>query len=45
MVVLAGFSRLRRLHHRHLRAKPAEQAAFVTELWALLEDCPEDWEL
>jgi transposase len=39
-----GF-RLRRLRHRHVRAKPAEQGAFVTELQALLEDWPEDWEL
>jgi transposase len=37
--------RLRRLRHRHLRAKPEEQEAFVTELEALLEDWPEDWEL
>jgi transposase len=39
-----GF-RLRRLRHRHLRAKPEEQAAFGTELETLLEDWPEDWEL
>jgi Winged helix-turn helix len=39
-----GF-RLRRLRHRHLRAKPEEQEAFVTELEALLEEWPEDWEL
>jgi transposase len=39
-----GF-RLRRLRHRHLRAKPEEQVAFVTELEELLEDWPEDWEL
>jgi DDE superfamily endonuclease/Winged helix-turn helix len=39
-----GF-RLRRLRHRYLRAKPEEQEAFVTELEALLEEWPEDWEL
>jgi transposase len=39
-----GF-RLRRLRHRHLRAKIEEQEAFVTELEALLEDRSEDWEL
>jgi DDE superfamily endonuclease/Winged helix-turn helix len=39
-----GF-RLRRLRHRHLRAKPDEQAAFVSELEVLLEEWPEDWEL
>jgi hypothetical protein len=39
-----GF-RLRRLRHRHLKAKPAEQAAFVAELEELLMDWPEDWEL
>jgi transposase len=39
-----GF-RLRRLRHRHLRAKREEQEAFVTELETLLEDWPEDWEL
>jgi hypothetical protein len=39
-----GF-RLRRLRHRHLRAKIEEQEAFVTELEALLEDWSEDWEL
>ncbi len=39
-----GFRR-RRLRHRHLKAKPEEQAAFVTELTALLEEWPEDGEL
>ena len=39
-----GF-RLRRLRHRHLKAKPEEQAAFVAELAELLMDWPEDWEL
>jgi transposase len=39
-----GF-RLRRLRHRHLRAKPEEQEAFVCELGALLAEWPEDWEL
>jgi winged helix-turn-helix protein/DDE superfamily endonuclease len=39
-----GF-RLRRLRHRHLRAKPEEQAAFVEELAELLAKWPEDWEL
>jgi transposase len=39
-----GF-RLRRLRHRHLKAKPEEQVAFRTELEALLEDWPEEWEL
>jgi DDE superfamily endonuclease/Winged helix-turn helix len=39
-----GF-RLRRLRHRHLRAKREEQAAFVCELEALVADWPEDWEL
>jgi transposase len=37
--------RLRRLRHRHLKAKPEEQAAFVAELAELLTDWPEDWEL
>jgi transposase len=37
--------RLRRLRHRHLKAKPEEQAAFVAELAELLMDWPEDWEL
>jgi transposase len=32
-----GF-RLRRLRHRHLKAKPEEQAAFQAELGALLEN-------
>jgi transposase len=39
-----GF-RLRRLRHRHLRAKPEEQADFVAELEELLAEWPEDWEL
>jgi transposase len=39
-----GF-RVRRRRHRHLRAKPEEQVAFVTELEELLEAWPEDWEL
>jgi transposase len=39
-----GF-RLRRLRHRHLEAKPEEQAAFRDELGALLAAWPEDWEL
>jgi transposase len=37
-----GF-RLRRLRHRHLKAKPEEQVAFRTELEALLEDWPAQW--
>jgi hypothetical protein len=39
-----GF-RLRRLRHRHLKAKPEEQAAFVAELESLLAEWPEDCEL
>jgi transposase len=39
-----GF-RQRRLRHRHLRADPKEQAAFVTDLHFLLEEWPEDWQL
>jgi transposase len=39
-----GF-RLRRLRHRHLKAKPEEQAAFRAELEALVQDWPEGWEL
>src|SRR5262245_40960628 len=39
-----GF-RLRRLRHRHLNAKPGEQAAFRAELEALLAEWPEEWEL
>jgi DDE superfamily endonuclease/Winged helix-turn helix len=39
-----GF-RLRRLRHRHLKANPAEQAAFRAELEELLVGWPEDWEL
>jgi transposase len=38
-----GF-RLRRLRHRHLKAKPEEQAAFRAELEALLAEWPEDCE-
>ncbi len=33
--------RVRRLRHRHLKAKPEEQVAFRAEL----EDWPEEWEL
>ena len=36
-----GF-RLRRLSHNHLKAKPAEQAAFRAELEELLAEWPED---
>jgi transposase len=39
-----GFRR-RRLRHRHLKAKAEEQALFRTELEALLEEWPEEWEL
>jgi transposase len=39
-----GF-RLRRLRHRHLKAKPEEQAAFVAELEELVLDWPEEWAL
>jgi putative transposase len=39
-----GF-RLRRLRHRHLKAKPEEPAAFRDELGELLAAWPEDWEL
>jgi transposase len=39
-----GF-RLRRLRHRHLKAKPEEQLTFVAELEGLLAEWPEDWEL
>jgi hypothetical protein len=39
-----GF-RLRRLRHRHLKAQPAEQAAFRAELAALLAAWPQDQEL
>jgi transposase len=39
-----GF-RLRRLRHRHLKAKAEEQAAFRAELEELLAEWPEDWEL
>jgi transposase len=39
-----GF-RLRRLRHRHLKAKPQEQTAFLTELHALLTEWPADREL
>jgi DDE superfamily endonuclease/winged helix-turn-helix protein len=38
-----GF-RLRRLRHGHLKAKPQEQEAFVTDLAILLKDWPEEWE-
>jgi transposase len=34
--------RLRRLRHRHLKAKPADQAAFMAELEARLEEWRED---
>jgi transposase len=37
--------RRRRLRHRHLKAKPAEQAAFRAELETLLAEWPEAWEL
>jgi hypothetical protein len=39
-----GF-RLRRLRHRHWRAKAEAQAAFAAELDELLAEWPEDWEL
>jgi hypothetical protein len=39
-----GF-RLRRLRHRHLRAEPEEQEAFMTELEARLEEWPGNWEM
>jgi DDE superfamily endonuclease/Winged helix-turn helix len=39
-----GF-RLRRLRHRHLRAKSQEPAACVADLRALLDDWPDDTEL
>jgi hypothetical protein len=39
-----GF-RLRRLRHRHLKAKSEEQVAFRAELEGLLPDWPEAWEL
>src|SRR5688572_24747283 len=39
-----GF-RQRRLRHRHLRADPEEQAAFVIDLDILLAQWPQDWEL
>jgi transposase len=39
-----GF-RLRRLRHRHLRAKPEEQAVFAEEVAELLAKWPTDWEL
>jgi transposase len=39
-----GF-RLRRLRHRHLKAKPEEQATFRAELEQRLEAWPEDWDL
>jgi hypothetical protein len=37
--------RLRRLRHRHVRAKPQEQAAFTPELHERLENWPADGEL
>ena len=37
--------RLRRLRHRHLKAKPEAQAAFRAELEKLLAAWPEEWEL
>jgi transposase len=37
--------RLRRLRHRHLKAKPEAQAAFRAEVEKLLAGWPEDWEL
>jgi hypothetical protein len=37
--------RRRRRRHRHLKAKAEEQALFRTELEALLEEGPEEWEL
>jgi DDE superfamily endonuclease/winged helix-turn-helix protein len=39
-----GF-RLRRLRHRHLKARSEEQVAFRAELEGLLQDWPEEWEL
>jgi Winged helix-turn helix len=39
-----GF-RLRRLRHRHLKAKPEEQVTFRAELEALPGEWPEGWEL
>ena len=36
---------LRRLHHRHLKAKPEEQAAFRAELEKRLAQWSADWEL
>jgi transposase len=39
-----GF-RLRRLRHRHLQAKPEEQAAFIKELATQLADWPAHQEL
>jgi DDE superfamily endonuclease/Winged helix-turn helix len=41
---MLGF-RLRRLRHRHLKAKAEEQVAFQAELDARLAEWPEDWEL
>jgi hypothetical protein len=38
-----GF-RLRRLRHRHLKAKAEEPVAFQAELQGLLQDWPEEWE-
>jgi DDE superfamily endonuclease/Winged helix-turn helix len=39
-----GF-RLRRLRHRHLKARSEEQVAFKAELEEMLQDWPEEWEL
>jgi hypothetical protein len=39
-----GF-RLRRLRHRHLKARPEAQVAFRAELEEMLQDWPEEWEL
>jgi hypothetical protein len=39
-----GF-RLRRLRHRHLKAKAEEQEAFIAEREAWVEEWPEEWDL
>jgi DDE superfamily endonuclease/Winged helix-turn helix len=39
-----GF-RLRRLRHRHLKARSEAQVAFRAELEEILQDWPEEWEL
>jgi transposase len=39
-----GF-RLRRLRHRHLKAKCEDQATFRTELEGMVQDWPAEWEL